>query len=145
MERAKTLFELVGHKEKTGTAGHVLALFGSLFFCLKNCTFCCACMDVCTSYICICLMNVGSATVSPPQPLYVYEDIPSSLTGLGSLIRVDPQVQLHEFSFYMQKAGHCLKDYVKVFVTVYRINLLITQNYFELRTFSKLSFLFLSI
>ncbi len=38
------------------------------------------------------LLLTGPSSVSPPQALYIYEDIPSSLAGIGPLIRIDPQV-----------------------------------------------------
>ena len=36
----------------------------------------------------------GAGGVSPPQPLYPYEDIPTSLSGIGNLIQVNPQVSV---------------------------------------------------
>ena len=41
---------------------------------------------------------VGAGGISPPQPLYPYEDIPTSLSGIGNLIQVNPQVSVFKYN-----------------------------------------------
>ena len=40
-------------------------------------------------------MYCTGAGTSPPQPLYPYEDIPTTIQGIAPLIQISPQVNTH--------------------------------------------------